>query len=144
MSAARPLLWGATGLVLGGVGAFAFALPGRADDVSPWWTLLVFVPVGGMFALVSRPQRWWVALGFAWLLAAWVEAGQAVWLAETGRARVIDLLLGCVGGTVGVAIVVGGRALAAHSRAVRAAAAVRAGAPEVARPSAAAAAPRIR
>jgi len=121
MSAARPLLWCATGVALVGVGAFAFALPGRADEVSSWWSLGVFLVVGAVFALVSRPERWWVALGFAWLLAAWVEAGQAVWMPESGRARVEDLVLGCIGGTLGIALVVAGRAVAVHRRANRSA-----------------------
>ncbi|HWL01930.1 MAG TPA: hypothetical protein VNQ52_06110 [Microbacteriaceae bacterium] len=121
MSAARPILWCATGIALVGVGAYAFWLPGRADEVSSWWSLGVFLVVGGLFALVSRPDRWWVALGFAWLLAAWVEAGQAVWMPETGRARVEDLVLGCIGGTLGIALVVGARAIAVHRRAARSA-----------------------
>jgi hypothetical protein len=141
MSAARPLLSGATGIVVGGVGAFAFAFPDRTEDLSPWWTLLVFVPVGVMFALVSNPRRWWVALGFAWLLSAWVEAGQAVWLPDSGRARVEDLALGCVGCTIGVLVVVAARAMAAHARALHAASG---GATEVAPATAAAAAPRTR
>jgi len=121
MSAARPILWCATGAALVGVGAYAFWLPGQADEVSSWWSLGVFLVVGGLFALVSRPERWWVALGFAWLLAAWVEAGQAVWMPETGRARVEDLVLGCIGGTLGIALVVAGRAFAVHRRATRSA-----------------------
>jgi len=116
MSAARTLLWCATGLALVGVAAFAFALPGGANDVSSWWSLVVFLVVGALFALISRPDRWWVGLGFAWLLAAWVEAGQAVWMSDAGRARVEDLVLGCIGGTLGIALVVGGRAVAAHRR----------------------------
>ncbi len=139
MSAARPVLWCATGVALGGVGALAFGLPGRADDVSPWWSLPVFTVVGVLFALVSRTDRWWVALGLAWLLAAWIEAGQAVWLPESGRARIEDLVLGCIGGTLGVAAVVGSRALATHRRAARAAGTV-----AVAPATAAAAAPRTR
>lgn len=139
MSAARPLLWCATGVALVGVGAFAFWLPGRAEDVSSWWSLAVFVVVGALFALVSRSDRWWVALGFAWLLAAWVEAGQAVWMPDSGRARVEDLVLGCVGGTLGIAIVIGARALAVHRRAARSASA-RSGVPV----SAAGAVPRTR
>lgn len=141
MSAARPLLWGATGVALGGMGAASFAFPGQAADVSPWWSLPAFGIIGALFALVSRPTRWWVALGFAWLLAAWIEAGQAVWLPDTGRARIEDLVLGCAGGTLGVAIVVGTRMLVAHRRAVREASRP---SPSVAAPSAAAAVPRTR
>lgn len=121
MSAARPVLWCVTGVALVGVGVFAFGLPGRAQDVSSWWSLAVFLAVGAIFALGSRPDRWWVALGFAWLLAAWVEAGQAVWLQDAGRARVEDLVLGCIGGTLGVALVVAARAFATHRRAARSA-----------------------
>ncbi|MBO9577936.1 MAG: hypothetical protein J7480_04095 [Microbacteriaceae bacterium] len=142
MSAARPILWGATGVALGGVGAFAFGFPERTEDVSPWWSLGVFGVVGVLFALVSRASRWWVALGFAWLLSAWVEAGQAVWLPDSGRARVEDVVLGCVGGAVGVLLVVAFRAVRTHRRA----AAVE-GAPARAAgtaPTAAAAAPRTR
>lgn len=141
MSAARPLLWGATGIVVGGVGAFAFGFPDRAEDLSPWWTLLVFLPVGVMFVLVSNPRRWWVALGFAWLLAAWIEAGQAVWLPDAGRARLEDLLLGGVGCTVGVLVVVGARVLASRAREARA---VADQGTVAAAASAAAAAPRSR
>lgn len=121
MPAARPILWCATGVALVGVGAYAFWLPGQADEISSWWSLGVFLVIGALFALVSRPDRWWVTLGFAWLLAAWVEAGQAVWMPETGRARVEDLILGCVGGTLGIALVAGSRALAVHRRATQSA-----------------------
>lgn len=141
MSAARTLLWCATGVALAGVGAYAFWLPGRADEVSSWWSLGVFLVLGALFALVSRPDRWWVGLGFAWLLAAWVEAGQAVWMPDYGRARVEDLVLGCVGATLGIALVVGARAIAVHRRATRSARAVsRASSPV----SAAGAIPRTR
>ena len=121
MSASRTVLWGATGAAFGGVLALSFAFPGRGDDISPWWSLPTFGVLGALFALVSRQQRWWVGLGFAWLLAAWIEAGQAVWLPESGRARIEDLVLGCVGGTIGVAAVVGSRAALAHHRATVAA-----------------------
>ncbi len=116
MPAARSLLWCAAGASVAGVCVFAFVLPGRADDISPWWSVPAFAVVGVLFALVANRRRWWVGLGFAWLLAAWIEAGQAVWLPDTGRARLVDLVLGCVGGTIGVAAVVGGRALAARAK----------------------------
>ncbi len=116
MTARRNALWGATGVAVGGIVAFGFALPGRGADISPWWSLATFGVLGVLFSLVSRPERWWVGLGFAWLVAAWIEAGQAVWLPDSGRARIEDLVLGCVGGTLGVAAVVGSRALTTHRR----------------------------
>lgn len=139
MPATRVILWGATGVAIAGVCTLAFAAPGRSDDISSWWSLATFAVVGALFALVSQPRRWWVGLGFAWLLAAWIEAGQAVWLSDSGRARILDLVLGCVGGTIGVAVVVGGRALAAraHSHRTRTARAI-------ADPTRAAEAPRTR
>jgi len=139
----RLLLACATLLVLAAVIVAAFVLPGGADVSSSWWSLLAFAIVGALFALLASRRRWWVALGFAWLIAAWVEAGQAVWLPESGRARILDLVLGCVGGVVGVACAAGLRVAADARRSAR----VRrppALAPRTAGVTAAAEAPRTR
>jgi peptidoglycan/LPS O-acetylase OafA/YrhL len=100
---------------------------------SPWWSIPVFFVLGVLLAILSVPRRWWVALGFAWLGAAWVEAAQAVWLTQSSRARIEDLLLGCVGGAIGVSVVVVTRLLvarkAASRRALPAAISAAAGAP---------------
>lgn len=75
----------------------AFLLP---EPLPTWGLFLVWLVAGALAAFVTTPSRWWVALGFLWLGAAWVEAGQAVWLEVQGSAA--DVIVGCVASGIGV------------------------------------------
>ena len=78
---------------------------------SGWmWSFALFIPVGLLLVLLMGKRRWWAALGFGVLGAAWIEAAQTVWLPHC--ANVADLVAGCAGVSVGVvagAIVVGAK-----------------------------------
>jgi len=112
MVRSHPVLACVTALYIAAIVVFTFAMPSDATGApSPWWSFGTFLFVGLLLALLSRAWRWWVALGFSWLGAAWVEAAQAVWL--PGRARVEDVVLGCLGGLIGVSLVVAYRAFLA-------------------------------
>lgn len=113
MVRAHPILTCAAALYLAGLIAFTFLTPGGDEQPSPWWTFLIFAVGGALLAMLSDPRRWWVALGFVWLAAAWVEAAQAVW-GPDGRARLEDLALGVAGGALGVGAAAAARVIAAR------------------------------
>jgi len=98
----------------------SFVVPDSPEDslASSLLAIPTFMVLGILLALLSVPRRWWVALGFTWLGAAWVEAAQAVWLPASTRARIEDVVLGCLGGAVGVGAVVLSRHIA-KTRAAR-------------------------
>ncbi len=62
-----------------------------------------FVPVGILLLLLLGPRRWWAAIAFAALGAAWIEAGQSVWM-PAGFAEAGDVALGTLGAAFGVAV----------------------------------------
>ena len=72
---------------------------------SALWSLVAFFVVGVLLTVLSAPRRWWVALGFGVLGAAWIEAAQTVWR-PPGYASVVDLAAGALGVALGVGIVV--------------------------------------
>jgi glycopeptide antibiotics resistance protein len=74
------------------------------DEVRESWAIpfILFLPVGLMLALLMGPRRWWAAIAFSVLGAAWIEAAQSIWMPE-GYARTSDLMLATFGGLVGVA-----------------------------------------
>jgi len=79
-------------------------VPGATSARQWWWLpILLFVPVGLLLTLMMGRRRWWVAVGFGVLGAAWVEAAQTVWMPD-GSASVADILLSGVGVMVGVAV----------------------------------------
>lgn len=82
--------------------AAAAALLGLVLPMPTWWSLPVFLVVGALLALAAERRRWWVALGFALLLVAWVEAGQAALGAAEHGASVGDLAVGSLGAALGV------------------------------------------
>ena len=49
----------------------------------------VFVPVGLLLVLLMGPRRWWAALAFSLLGAAWIEAAQSIWM-PVGYAQASD------------------------------------------------------
>ena len=84
--------------------ALAF-VPAPAAYRTGWFgPFLVFLPVGALLLMLVGPRRWWVALGFAVLGAAWLEAGQSVWMKE-GYADMMDVMWASAGAAVGVGTV---------------------------------------
>lgn len=77
---------------------------GEVATPSDWIvSLVLFVPVGLLLTLMMGRRRWWVAVGFGVLGAAWVEAAQRVWMPE-GYASVDDILASSAGAVIGVGI----------------------------------------
>lgn len=79
------------------------------------WTTVAFVPVGAFLVGMFGRHRWWAALAFSIVAAAWLEAAQTVWM-PAGYADVIDIVLASVGAAVGVSLVVAVGTMRAHSR----------------------------
>lgn len=79
-------------------------VPGATSARQWWWLpLILFIPVGLLLTLMMGRRRWWVAVGFGILGAAWVEAAQTIWMPD-GSASVLDILLSSLGAIVGVVI----------------------------------------
>lgn len=90
-------------LYFGAVIGLAF-VPGSPINGQVWcWQTFAFVPVGVLLVLLLGRRRWWVALGFGVLGAAWLEAGQSVWM-PVGYASAIDVLFDFTGAAAGVLI----------------------------------------
>jgi len=66
-----------------------------------FWTTLAFVPVGAFLVGMFGRQRWWAALVFSVVAAAWLEAAQTVWM-PAGYANVVDILLASIGSAAGI------------------------------------------
>lgn len=78
--------------------------PGSASWAAAWaMSFALFIPVGLLLTLMMGRRRWWVAVGFGVLGAAWVEAAQRVWMPE-GYASVDDILASSAGAILGVGI----------------------------------------
>lgn len=121
MARSHPILALATALYLILIVVLTFVGGDDGDPPSPWWSLVAFLGVGALLTALSSPSRWWVALGFSLLGAAWIEAAQTVWR-PPGFASLADLLLGGLGAVIGVVAVVAIRAVSARSSATAAAA----------------------
>lgn len=81
----------------------AFVVWDSGSD-SPWyWPLISFVPAGFLLQLALGPRRWWAAIGFGVLGAAWIEAAQAIWM-PLGYGRVEDAIFGSAGAALGVGL----------------------------------------
>ena len=79
-------------------------VPGSPINGQIWcWQSFAFVPVGALLVLLMGRRRWWVALGFGVLGAAWLEAAQSVWM-PAGYASAMDVVYDCTGVIAGVAI----------------------------------------
>ncbi len=111
MARSHPILAIATAAYLVLIVTLTFI--GGDEPPSPLWSLLAFIGVGALLCALSAPRRWWVALGFGVLGAAWIEVAQAIWR-PPGFASVVDLLLGVLGTVIGVAGVVAIRAAIAR------------------------------
>lgn len=112
-----PILIGVAALYLIGLVLGAFLIK---EPAPIWVSFLVWLGAGVLLTFATKPSRWWVCLGFLCLGAAWVEAGQAVWLERTGSAS--DVCLGCLASGIGVGIAMTARALSLRSasRSIRA------------------------
>ncbi len=103
MSRARILLSVCAAFYFGGLIALTFA-PGSSALRDEWvWPIVAFIPVGVVLVLLLGRRRWWVALGFAVLGGAWIEAAQTIWM-PVGYGEVGDVLWAAVGAAIGVAI----------------------------------------
>lgn len=103
MSARRYLLAGLAALYFGTLIGLTF-MPGSAATRASWfWPFILFVPVGVLLVMLFGRRRWWVALGFGVLGAAWIEAAQVIWMPD-GYASLNDLMWASIGVVVGVAI----------------------------------------
>jgi hypothetical protein len=95
---------GVLGALYFGIVAGLSFVPGLTAARPGWiWMIAAFVPVGVLLAFGFGPGRWWVALGFGGLGAAWIEAGQSIWMPEYAN---LDQVLSATAGVgLGVAIV---------------------------------------
>jgi peptidoglycan/LPS O-acetylase OafA/YrhL len=90
-------------LYFGAIAGMAF-VPGSATNRAAWyWPFAAFVPVGVLLLLLLGRRRWWAAIAFGMLGAAWIEAAQSVWM-PVGYAAAMDVVWGSAGATVGVLI----------------------------------------
>ena len=79
-------------------------VPGSAANRVFWfWPFATFVPVGILLLLLLGRRRWWAALAFSALGAAWVEAAQSIWM-PVGYAEAIDVVWATSGAVAGIAI----------------------------------------
>ncbi len=79
-------------------------MPGSEAARRSWiLPILLFVPVGLLLTLLMGRRRWWVALGFGILGAAWVEAAQTLWM-PAGYASVEDIAMSAIGAAAGVCL----------------------------------------
>lgn len=74
-----------------------------APEWSGLWSFLTLLPLGALLLVLLSPHRWWIALGFGVLGAAWIEAAQSVWM-PPGYASALDVLWGAAGTAVGVVL----------------------------------------
>lgn len=81
-------------------------VPGSAANRLAWyWPFLAFVPVGILLVLLLGRRRWWAAIGFGVLGAAWIEAAQSIWM-PIGYAEGMDVVWASAGAILGVVAVV--------------------------------------
>lgn len=103
MRARRFLLVTVSALYFGGLIGLAF-VPGSAANRAFWlWPCAAFVPVGLLLVLLLGRRRWWAALAFALLAAAWLEAAQSVWM-PPGYADMADVLWSAIGAVLGLVL----------------------------------------
>ncbi|MGV8877172.1 MAG: VanZ family protein [Rhodoglobus sp.] len=98
--------------------SLAFVIAPGASDRSWLWIVLLFIPVGFFLVGIFGRERWWVALAFSVVAAAWLEAAQTVWM-PAGYADGIDILLATLGAAVGVVTAVAVCSWQANSRHAR-------------------------
>ena len=94
------------GIYFGVIATLCFVTVSDSSRDSHVWPFAIFIPVGALLYLLFGRRRWWVALGFGVLGAAWMEAGQTVFM-PAGYASVWDILTASIGSTLGVLIAMG-------------------------------------
>lgn len=98
-------------VILGVVATLYFAAviwlaftPDSVTNRGLWYAAVaVFAPAGALLLLIMGRRRWWAAIGFGALGAAWIEAGQSVWM-PVGYASAMDVVLGSTGAIAGVLV----------------------------------------
>jgi glycopeptide antibiotics resistance protein len=101
MSRARFALMVIAAVYFGGMIGLAFVPGSAANRASVVWPLVIFVPVGVLLVLLLGRRRWWSAVGFGALGAAWLEAAQSIWM-PIGYADAWDVLWATSGVLIGV------------------------------------------
>lgn len=105
MSRARFLTSVIAALYFGALIGLTFVPGSTANRSSPLWPFVLFVPVGVLLLLLLGTRRWWTALGFGALGAAWVEAAQTIWM-PVGYADAWDVVWASAGVGTGVLLAV--------------------------------------
>jgi len=105
MSRARSLTSVIAALYFGALVGLAFVPGSAANRASALWPFLLFVPVGILLVLLLGTRRWWSALGFGVLGAAWLEAAQTIWM-PVGYADAWDVVWASAGVAIGVSGIV--------------------------------------
>ena len=90
-------------LYFGALVGLAFVSNSATNRDAWYWSFGAFVPVGVLLLLLMGRRRWWVAIGFGVLGAAWIEAAQTIWM-PVGYASPMDVVWGSAGTIAGVAI----------------------------------------
>jgi glycopeptide antibiotics resistance protein len=116
MSRRRLLAVAFAVLYIGAIVWLTFLPQSGSDGISGLWSFIALLPVGALLMVLLGPRRWWLALGFGALGAAWIEAAQSVWM-PAGYASALDVLWGTMGAAVGVAL--GSVALTLSHRSMR-------------------------
>ena len=103
MTRARFLISVFTALYVGALIGLTF-VPVPAEARASWllhWA--AFLPVGFLLVALMGARRWWAAIAFGVLGAAWIEAAQSIWMPE-GYAALADVGWCSFGAIVGVAL----------------------------------------
>jgi len=95
----------AAALYFAALASLAFVVAEGSDGRFWLWTTVAFIPVGIFLVGMFGRRRWWAALAFSVVAAAWLEAAQTVWM-PAGYAAVVDILLASIGGGIGVSVAV--------------------------------------
>jgi len=119
MSRRRLLAVAFAVLYIGAIVWLTFLPQGGGTGISGLWSFLAILPVGALLLVLLGPRRWWLALGFGALGAAWIEAAQSVWM-PTGYANAIDVVWGTLGAAAGVglgrlALIVSQKSMRSHN-----------------------------
>ena len=102
-------------LYFAALASLAFVIAPGSNGRFWMWTTLAFIPVGVFLVCMFGRRRWWVALAFSVVAAAWLEAAQTVWM-PAGYANVVDIMLASIGAGVGVASAAGIASWREHSQ----------------------------
>ena len=105
MSRARFLTRVVAALYFGALVGLTFVPGSAANRASHVWPFVLFVPVGVLLLLLLGTRRWWSAVGFGALGAAWVEAAQTIWM-PVGYADAWDVVWASTGVGAGVLIAI--------------------------------------